>query len=92
MFHVHTPTPTRGRSKFLDVEFVDGVAHLDTLHPVRAQALTQHGYRVVRQFELDELNVFELRKMATGLGVDVPARAKKPELVAALHDAYTRGR
>lgn len=88
MFHIHAPEPVVGRSVFLDVEFVDGVAEVDSLHPERARALMLHGYRVIRRVSLDELNIFELRKLAGGLGVDVPARAKKPDLIAVLNSAY----
>jgi len=43
---VIAPRPSTGRSQFLDVTFVDGVAIVEDLHPVREAALLQHGYTI----------------------------------------------
>lgn len=40
------PRPQLGRQNAFGVEFVDGVAHVDSLHPVRELALRQHGYTI----------------------------------------------
>jgi hypothetical protein len=87
MFHIHTPEPVLGQSRFLDVDFHDGVAHVEELHPTREQALIQHGYTVVRELvgtKLEDLTVPDLRRIAVEEGLDLPKKAKKPELVAAL--------
>lgn len=87
MFHIHTPEPVLGQSRFLDVDFHDGVAHVEELHPIREQALIQHGYTVVQELvgtKLEDMTVPELRELAADEGLDLPKKAKKPELVAAL--------
>lgn len=43
IFH---PRPQPGRQKFIGVEFRDGVAEVDSLHPERRVALEQHGYAI----------------------------------------------
>lgn len=40
------PRPALGRQKAFGVEFVDGVAHVDSLHPERERALTLHGFAI----------------------------------------------
>lgn len=93
MFHVHTPEPTTGTTTFLDVEFHDGVAHVEDLHPVRELALIQHGYRVEHELvgeTLESQTVPELRKLAEEEGIDLPPKAKKPEILAALNAAPVR--
>lgn len=93
MFHVHTPQPSTGTTTFLDVEFHDGVAHLETLHPVRELALIQHGYTIEREIvgeTLESQTVPELRKLAEEEGIELPAKAKKPEIIAALNAAPVR--
>lgn len=87
MFHIHTPEPVLGQSRSLDVDFHDGVAHVEELHPIREQALIQHGYTVVQELvgtKLEDLTVPELRQLAKDEGLDLPAKTKKPELIAAL--------
>ncbi|MEX8058581.1 hypothetical protein [Microbacterium sp. 16-032] len=87
MFHIHTPEPVLGQSRFLDVDFHDGVAHVEELHPIREQALIQHGYTVVQELvgtKLEDLTVAKLRQLAKDEGLDLPAKTKKPELIAAL--------
>jgi len=87
MFHIHTPEPVLGQSRFLDVDFHDGVAHVEELHPIREQALIQHGYTVVQELvgtKLEDLTVPDLRQLAKNEGLDLPAKTKKPELIAAL--------
>ena len=87
MFHIHTPELVLGQSRFLDVDFHDGVAHVEELHPIREQALIQHGYTVVQELvgtKLEDLTVPELRQLAKDEGLDLPAKTKKPDLIAAL--------
>lgn len=40
------PRPDQGRQKAFGVEFVDGIATVESLHPERALALTQHGFTI----------------------------------------------
>lgn len=96
MIRIVAPEYTPGRSTFLDVDFLDGVAEVDELHPVRAQALEQHGYVLTDEVgevpsedevggtaivNLNDLTVPELRGLI-GDRAEIPAKARKPELVA----------
>lgn len=86
IFH---PRPQPGRQKFIGVEFRDGVAEVDELHPERRTALIMHGYTieedsVAETVPLPELTVAELREIARFEGVELPTRAKKADIVAAL--------
>jgi len=40
------PHPAQGSQKFIGVDFVDGVAVAEALHPETVAALLQHGYTV----------------------------------------------
>lgn len=87
IFH---PRPQPGRQKFIGVEFRDGVAEVDELHPERRTALIMHGYTieedaVAETLSLPELTVAELREIARFEGVELPTRAKKADIVAALN-------
>lgn len=42
------PRPQAGRQSALGVEFIDGTAQVESLHPEREQALTQHGFTIER--------------------------------------------
>lgn len=93
MFHIHTPEPVTGRSSFLDVDFVDGVAHVEELHPERAKALTLHGYTVIEEIVgtlLKDMTVPELRDLAKEEGIDVPPKAKKADIIGAIEAAPVR--
>lgn len=96
MFHVHTPQPSNGTTTFLDVEFHDGVAHLEDLHPVRELALIQHGYRVETDrgpvelyhggqgepiVDLNSMTIPQLREIAEMDGIDLPAKARRAEII-----------
>lgn len=84
------PTPQAGHQEFLGVQFVDGVARVDDLHPERARALTQHGatiYEEVEGVKLEELTKAELLDIAAIESIDVPAKATKAEIIDALHTA-----
>jgi DNA-directed RNA polymerase subunit H (RpoH/RPB5) len=80
------PRPQAGRQKAFQVEFVDGVAQVDELHPERALALTQHGFLVADDqiIDLPSLTKAQLRKLAEKDGIDVPSNAKHGELVEIL--------
>lgn len=112
IFH---PRPQPGRQKFIGVEFRDGVAEVDELHPERRLALTMHGYAIEdadggvtipagwagalpniatadadavelpAPLPLRDLSVAELREIARFEGVDLPNRAKKADIIAALN-------
>lgn len=78
------PHPAAGRQRFLGVEFRDGVATVDELHPIRAQALEQHGFTIEDEpaaISLDTLKARDLRDIAAVEGIDVPPRASKAELI-----------
>lgn len=46
MIRITHPRPERGRQHALGVEFIDGVATVNELHPERELALVQHGHTV----------------------------------------------
>lgn len=48
------PRPTVGRQRFIGVEFRDGVAEVESLHPERRLALLQHGYQIEDDSEAAE--------------------------------------
>lgn len=77
------PRPALGRQTAFQTEFVDGVATVDSIHPERALALTQHGFLIEDDpiIDLTSLTIPELRKLAGMDGIDVPAKAKKDELI-----------
>lgn len=92
IFH---PRPQPGRQKFIGVEFRDGVAEVDELHPERRLALTMHGYTIEESapatppepVTLRDLSVAELREIARFEGVTLPAKAKKVDIIEALKDS-----
>lgn len=89
MFTITAPDPKPGRSRFLDVDFHDGVATVDDLHPIRHQAFQQHGYAVFESVRLDQLSKPELRALVDETeGLEVPSKATKAQLIEALeaHD------
>lgn len=47
------PTPQPGRQRALGVEFRDGVATAESLHPERELALRQHGYTIEADLEIE---------------------------------------
>lgn len=84
------PTPQPGRQRALGVEFRDGVAHVDELHPERELALTQHGFVIATEiegFRLEDLTIAELRDIADTEGIELPAKAKHAEIVALIEAA-----
>lgn len=93
------PRPELGRQTALGVDFRDGVATVESLHPERELALRQHGYLIEADLEveapfqealgdpiidLNSLTVPQLRDIAETEGVDLPAKALKPEIVEIL--------
>lgn len=98
IFH---PRPELGRQSMFDVEFIDGVANVDSLHPERELAFIQHGFRIEQDVEveapsqeglgeeivdLNSLSVPQLRDIAETEGVDLPSKARKPEIVKILSE------
>lgn len=92
IFH---PQPELGRQSKFDVEFVDGVAAVESLHPERELAFRQHGYRIEADIDveapfheglgepiidLETLTKAELRGMLPD-SVEVPAKASHADLV-----------
>lgn len=97
MIKITAPEPRPvGATRFLDVDFVDGVAEVAELHPIRHEALIQHGYTVGPEVgavpspdepgqtaivDLNDLTIAQLRELA-GDRVEIPSRATKDEIVA----------
>lgn len=93
---INHPRPELGRQKALGLEFVDGVAVVESLHPERELALRQHGYGIEADLEVEapfqealgepiidltSLTVPQLRDIAETEGVDLPTKARKPEII-----------
>lgn len=93
------PTPQPGRQHALGVDFRDGVATVDSLHPERELALRQHGFTIEADLgveapfqealgepiiDLTALTIPALRDIAETEGIDLPAKARKPEIIEIL--------
>lgn len=93
------PRPQLGHQRDLGVEFRDGVATVESLHPERELALRQHGYTIEADpeveapfqeglgepiIDLNSLTVPQLRDIAETEGIDLPAKARKDEIVEIL--------
>jgi len=93
------PRPALGRQRALGVEFTDGVATVESLHPERELALLQHGYTIEADPEVEapyhaglgeaivdltSLTVPQLREIAEADGVDLPVKARKAEIIEIL--------
>lgn len=89
------PRPQLGRQRALGVDFIDGVATVDSLHPERELALRQHGYGIEADpeveapfqeelgapiIDLEKLTRAELRALLPE-DSDVAPRATHAELV-----------
>lgn len=77
---IRHPRPLPGRQAMFDVEFVDGVAHVASLHPEREIALRQHGCVIEEPTDdLEALTAAGLRDLAArrGLALPVTARSKR---------------
>lgn len=96
---INHPRPELGRQRTLGVEFIDGVATVESLHPERELALLQHGYTIEANPEVEapyhaglgeaivdltSLTVPQLRDIAEADGVDLSAKARKPEIIEIL--------
>lgn len=89
MIRITHPRPVPGRQSAFGVEFTDGVATVDELHPERELALTQHGYEIVEEIvgvPLEDLTVAELRDIAEVEGIDLPAKVNKAAIIAKIND------
>lgn len=73
-----------GRVTDLGIEFVDGFAEVEELHPERRLALIQHGFTIDETADLAEHTVPELQEIAEERGVAVNSRAKKKDIVEAI--------
>lgn len=93
------PTPQPGRQRALGVEFRDGVATAESLHPERELALRQHGFTIEADLDVEapfqealgdpiidltSLTIAELREIADQEGIELPAKARKDEIVEIL--------
>ena len=96
---INHPRPELGRQRALGVEFIDGVATVESLHLERELALLQHGYTIEADPEVEapyhaglgeaivdltSLTISRLRDIAEADGVDLPAKARKPEIIEIL--------
>ena len=83
------PRPDLGRQKAFGVEFIDGVARVDELHPERELALRQHGFTIedepiddVTEFvDLETMSKQELIDYADRVGVELPKRANREQII-----------
>ena len=93
------PRPAAGAQSALGVDFIDGVATVESLHPERELALLQHGYTIEKDLDVEvpyhgalgeeiidltKLTIPELREIADHEGVTVPSKAKHAEIVELL--------
>lgn len=93
------PRPQEGRQTDFGVEFTDGVAVVESLHPERELALRQHGFTIEADADVTEpfqealgepiidltsLTIAELRDIAETEGVELPAKARKLEIIEIL--------
>lgn len=90
------PHFTPGRTVFLGVEFIDGFAEVDSLHPVVVQTLEQHGYQIVEDVapsfvDLKSLTLAQLKEIAEVEGIDVPKNVKKAALIELLEQPAESG-
>lgn len=93
------PHPAAGRQSALGVEFRDGVATVESLHPERELALLQHGYTIEPDLEVSEpyhgglgepfvdlavLSRADLRDIAEVEGVEVTTKMTRDQLIRAI--------
>ena len=82
------PHPVQGRQNFIGVEFVDGVATVDELHPETEAALVQHRFSIEHEaMTLESATLAELRDLATAEGIHYPARVSKDKLIGLIESA-----
>lgn len=81
MARITHPRPVAGRTTAFGIEFVDGVAQVDVLHPERRAALLLHRYVIDERPDLEEQTVEQLRAELEGYGYDVKKSWRKPELI-----------
>lgn len=90
------PQPLAGRQTQFDVEFIDGVATVESLHPERELAFIQHGFTIEPDpeveaphqvalgepiLDLTALTKKQLQAIADDEGVEIPSRATHAEMV-----------
>lgn len=93
------PRPQAGHQSDFQVDFTDGVATVESLHPERELALLQHGFTIEADLDvevphhgalgdeiidLNSLTKAELREIANQEGIEIPAKATRPEMVEIL--------
>lgn len=92
---IRHPWPEPGRLTFLDIEFVDGVAEVMSLHRERRLALEQHGFTIDEtEANLARLSKPALLALAASNNVTVPPRATAKvirEILAELTPASSNG-
>jgi hypothetical protein len=85
MFRITAPDPRV--SSFLGVEFSNGAATVEDLHPVRMQAFEQHGYTVTRLDAPDEIIAADLAGDLVELVAEPLEALTKAELRALAFEA-----
>lgn len=93
------PRPQLGRQTGLGVNFIDGVATVESLHPERELALRQHGFKIEADpdisapyhgglgepfVDLATLSRSELREIAELDGLDVTTKMTRDQLIKAI--------
>lgn len=94
------PRPKPGRQRALGVEFIDGVATVESLHPERELALLQHQFTIEKDLgveapfhaglgepiiDLNSLTIPQLRDLAAQKGIEIPPTARlKAEIIEAV--------
>ncbi|GAA1915286.1 hypothetical protein GCM10009775_04650 [Microbacterium aoyamense] len=81
MLHIQHPRPELGRVEAFGLEFIDGTARVEELHPERELALRQHGFTVETFIDLTTLSKKDLLDIAETEGIAVPSKATKEEIV-----------
>jgi len=96
------PQAVAGRQEQFGIEFIDGVATVDSLHPERELAFRQHGFQfeedpeVVAPYhgglgepivDLTTMTIAQLREIAEMDGITLPSKAKHAEIVEILSNA-----
>ncbi|WP_100811782.1 Rho termination factor N-terminal domain-containing protein [Microbacterium sp. BR1] len=93
------PRPALGRQSALGVDFRDGVAVVESLHPERELALIRHGYTIEPDLEVEAphqeaigepiidlavLSRAELRDIAEVEGLEVTTKMTRDQLIKAI--------
>jgi len=87
MLRITHPRPEPGRQTAFQVEFVDGVASVESLHPERELALTQHGFTVEEIIDVNTMSLARLREYAKARGLRLPKNTDREHILWMLSTA-----